>query len=70
MDFPGSYGADLDALSDCLSDVVTYDHGASESDTGLVLSFTGYAVFRRALARSRAGRAGRRRGPDPAFRSR
>jgi hypothetical protein len=45
LDFPGYYGRNLDALNDCLRDVVTYDYGTSREATGLVLVFTGYDAF-------------------------
>ncbi|WP_019900466.1 barstar family protein [Salinispora arenicola] len=45
LDFPDYYGRNLDALNDCLRDVVTYDYGTSREVTGLVLVFTGYDAF-------------------------
>ena len=45
LDFPDYYGRNLDALNDCLCDVVTYDYGTSRDATGLVLVFTGYDTF-------------------------
>jgi barstar (barnase inhibitor) len=45
LDFPDYYGHNLDALNDCLRDVVTYDYGTSRDVTGLVLTFTGYDAF-------------------------
>jgi len=45
LDFPDYYGRNLDALNDCLRDVVTYDYGTSRDVTGLVLVFTGYDAF-------------------------
>lgn len=55
LQFPSYYGANLDALNDCLGDVATCSYGWSESDTGLVLVLDGYAEFAardRALAHS------------------
>ncbi|WP_375164761.1 barstar family protein [Arthrobacter sp.] len=43
--FPAYYGANLDALNDCLSDVATRTYGWSESDTGLVCVLNGYDEF-------------------------
>ena len=48
LDFPDYYGRNLDALNDCLSDVVDGDYGWDRSTTGLVLVFLGYDAFARA----------------------
>ncbi|MGW0435919.1 barstar family protein [Micromonospora sp. NPDC003197] len=45
LDFPDYYGHNLDALNDCLRDVVTYDYGTRREATGLVLVFTSYDAF-------------------------
>jgi Barstar (barnase inhibitor) len=45
LEFPDYYGRNLDALSDCLRDVVSYDYGTSPQATGLVIVFTGYDRF-------------------------
>jgi hypothetical protein len=45
LDFPGYYGANLDALEDCLRDVAVQSYGWSEPDTGLVLVINGYDAF-------------------------
>lgn len=47
LHFPDYYGHNLNALNDCLSDVVTYDYGTTPDATGLVLVFTGYDTFSR-----------------------
>ena len=45
LEFPSYYGKNLDALNDCMRDVVTCDYGTSPEATGLVLAFTGYDRF-------------------------
>jgi hypothetical protein len=50
LDFPDYYGANLDALNDCLGDVAGYDYGTPRAATGLVLVLTRYDAF---AARSR-----------------
>ncbi len=45
LDFPGYYGRNLDALNDCMRDVVSHDYGWSAESTGLVLVFTGYDTY-------------------------
>jgi hypothetical protein len=45
LDFPGYYGRNLDALNDCMRDVVSQDYGWAPNTTGLVLVFTGYDAF-------------------------
>lgn len=45
LDFPGYYGRTLNALSDCLSDVVTYDFGSRREATGLVLAVSHFDCF-------------------------
>jgi hypothetical protein len=47
LDFPGYYGHNLNALNDCLRDVVAHDYGARADATGLVVVFTAYDVFAR-----------------------
>ena len=42
LDFPHYYGHSLDALNDCLRDVVRQDYGWRPDATGLVIVFTGY----------------------------
>ena len=45
LDFPAYYGHNLNALTDCMRDVVTHQYGWPEKATGLVLVFTGYDGF-------------------------
>lgn len=45
LSFPDYYGRNLDALNDCMRDVVTHDYGWAPDATGLVLVFTGYDAF-------------------------
>ena len=45
LDFPDYYGHNLDALNDCLRDVVNHRYGWSPDATGLVLAFTAYDRF-------------------------
>jgi hypothetical protein len=45
LDFPAHYGNDLDALDDCLGDVVAYDYATSRDATGFALVLTGYDHF-------------------------
>ena len=45
LDVPSYYGANLDALEDCLRDVAVQSYGWSEPDTGLVLVINGYDAF-------------------------
>jgi hypothetical protein len=45
LDFPDYYGQNLDALNDCLRDVVAYRYGARRDATGLFLVFTGYDAY-------------------------
>jgi hypothetical protein len=52
LSFPGYYGRNLDALNDCMSDVVNHDYGWNSANTGLVIAFSGYDGFVRADARS------------------
>lgn len=42
LDFPDYYGHNLDALNDCLRDVVSHDYGWRPDAAGLVIVFTGY----------------------------
>ncbi|MEY9964949.1 hypothetical protein ABIA33_002991 [Streptacidiphilus sp. MAP12-16] len=48
LDFPSYYGRNLDALNDCLRDVVAGDYGTPEGAAGIVLAFTHYDQFTRA----------------------
>lgn len=48
LDFPDYYGGNLDALNDCMSDVVSREYGFPADATGLVLVFTHYDAFARA----------------------
>ncbi|MEV8514484.1 barstar family protein [Dactylosporangium sp. NPDC051484] len=50
--FPDYYGRNLDALNDCMRDVVGQAYGWAPDATGLVLVFTGYDAF--AVRRPRA----------------
>jgi hypothetical protein len=43
--FPDYYGNNLDALNDCMRDVVDQEYGWSPDATGLVLVFTGYDAY-------------------------
>ena len=43
--FPDYYGRNLDALNDCMRDVVSQDYGWAPDTTGLVLVFTRYDFF-------------------------
>jgi hypothetical protein len=45
LDFPDYYGKNLDALNDCLRDVVNYEYGTTRQATGLVLTFSAYDAF-------------------------
>ena len=45
LDFPDYYGANLDALNDCLSDVAAYEYGTTRDATGLVLVLRHYDAF-------------------------
>jgi hypothetical protein len=45
LNFPDDYGQNLDALNDCLGDVVSYSYGTSAEATGLALVLTGYDRF-------------------------
>jgi hypothetical protein len=45
LDFPDYYGRNLDALNDCMRDVVSQDYGWAPNTTGLALVFTGYDAF-------------------------
>ncbi|MDF9878443.1 barstar family protein [Cellulosimicrobium cellulans] len=49
LDFPAYYGRNLDALSDCLSDVVAREYGLQPSAAGLALVFLGFDRFAAAL---------------------
>jgi RNAse (barnase) inhibitor barstar len=45
LSFPDYYGKNLDALNDCLRDVVDQRYGWAAGSTGLALVFTGYHAF-------------------------
>jgi hypothetical protein len=45
LEFPAYYGRNLDALNDCLRDVVDYEYGTTRDATGLVLALTDYDTF-------------------------
>jgi barstar (barnase inhibitor) len=45
LGFPDHYGHNLDALNDCLYDVVGQVYGWAPDTAGLVLVFTGYDAF-------------------------
>jgi hypothetical protein len=45
LSFPDDYGRNLDALNDCLGDVVSYSYGTSAEATGFALVLTGYDRF-------------------------
>jgi RNAse (barnase) inhibitor barstar len=46
LDFPDYYGHNLDALNDCLRDVVRKAYGWRPDATGLAIVFTGYEAAR------------------------
>lgn len=52
LDFPAYYGRNLDALNDCLRDVVDHEYGWRPNATGLVLVFDGYDAFAHCRPRS------------------
>jgi hypothetical protein len=45
LDFPDYYGQNLDALNDCMRDVVGQDYGWAPDAAGLALVFIGYDTF-------------------------
>ena len=45
LDFPDYYGKNLDALNDCLRDVVDYEYGTTRQAAGLALTFSAYDTF-------------------------
>jgi hypothetical protein len=45
LDFPDYYGHNLDALNDCMRDVVSHDYGWSPDSAGLAIVFTGYDAY-------------------------
>jgi hypothetical protein len=45
LSFPDYYGRNLNALDDCMQDVVTQDYGWAPGTAGLALAFTGYDAF-------------------------
>jgi hypothetical protein len=45
LSFPAYYGRNLNALDDCMGDVVAQDYGWAPDTTGLALAFTGYDAF-------------------------
>lgn len=49
LDFPAYYGRNLDALNDCLSDVVARAYGWQPTAAGLALAFLGFDRFAAAL---------------------
>ncbi|MFJ3395272.1 barstar family protein [Leifsonia aquatica] len=51
LSFPDCFGRSLDALNDCLRDVVDQDYGWNPQATGLVLVFIGYDIFAAACPR-------------------
>ena len=51
LDFPDYYGRNLDALNDCLRDVVSGEYGIPADATGFVLAFTHYDQFKRECPR-------------------
>jgi hypothetical protein len=52
LDFPDYYGRNLDALNDCLRDVVDGQYGWDARTAGLVVVFTGYDAFARCCPRA------------------
>jgi hypothetical protein len=48
LGFPDYYGANLDALNDCLGDVAAYEYGDSPDSSGLVLVLAHFDAFVRA----------------------
>ncbi len=52
LDFPDYYGRNLDALNDCMRDVVAQQYGWTPGTAGLVLVFTGYDAFARSRPRA------------------
>jgi hypothetical protein len=52
LNFPDYYGGNLDALNDCMRDVVSQDYGWAPHTSGLAVVFTGYDSF--AVRRPRA----------------
>ncbi|GAA1843638.1 barstar family protein [Asanoa iriomotensis] len=52
LDFPDYYGRNLDALNDCMRDVVAHAYGTTEDATGLLLAFAGYDAFTRGRPRT------------------
>lgn len=47
LDFPDYYGRNLNALNDCMRDVVGYAYGTTRDATGLLMTFSGYDAFAR-----------------------
>jgi Barstar (barnase inhibitor) len=45
LSFPDYYGRNLNALNDCMRDVVSQDYGWTPNTAGLALVFTGYDSF-------------------------
>ena len=45
LDFPDYYGRNLDALNDCLGDVIDYTYGTSQTAAGLLVTISGYDTF-------------------------
>ena len=46
LDFPDYFGHNLDALNDCLGDVVEHAYGWRRDSAGLVIVFSGYQAAR------------------------
>lgn len=51
FEFPSYYGRNLNALNDCLRDVITHEYGWDASTTGLALVLVGYDAFASACPR-------------------
>lgn len=52
LSFPGSFGMNLDALNDCMSDVAEADYGWDTSEAGVVLVLVGFDRFAERLPRT------------------
>lgn len=52
LSFPPYFGHNLDAVNDCMRDVVNQDYGWRREATGLVLAFSGYDEFVRSDRRT------------------
>ncbi|MEY9875289.1 hypothetical protein ABH931_004790 [Streptacidiphilus sp. MAP12-33] len=51
LDFPNYYGRNLDALNDCLRDVMSGEYGVPSGAAGVAFVFTHYDAFVRACPR-------------------